>query len=232
MAAVLFDLDGTLHDRAAGLRGFAEDQAVRLKIPAADRDGFVQRFMALDAGGSVWKDHVYTVLRGEFGTSRWPPVDALVDNYVNAFAGFAVETAGASRLLSLLLRRGVRVAIVTNGRSDLQRAVIGALGFDALVTAVVVSEEVGCRKPERRIFETALALLDADATEAIMVGDHPEADIEGAQGAGISAIAFRCHPSRPVPTAETMQGVEQEILKRLVNSPGNAASWEGTRRDP
>jgi putative hydrolase of the HAD superfamily len=68
---------------------------------------------------------------------------------------------------------------VTNGRGDLQHAVIAALGFGALIGAVVVSEDVGCSKPGRKIFDVALAALKTEATKAIMVGDNPIADMEG-----------------------------------------------------
>jgi putative hydrolase of the HAD superfamily len=222
VAAVLFDLDGTLHDRATGLRRFARDQAVRLKFPPADRDAFVRRFIELDADGSVWKDRVYALLRDEFDSALWPSVDVLVDDYVREFPRFAVATTGAADLLSSLLRRGIGTAIVTNGRGDLQHAVIAALGFGALIGAVVVSEDVGCSKPGRKIFDVALAALKTEATKAIMVGDNPIADMEGARGAGIYPIAFRCSPDRSIPTAETMQDVEREILKRVSNQQGNA----------
>ncbi len=112
----------------------------------------------------------------------------------------------------MLSRRGVKIGILTNGRSDLQRAVIQALGFNSLVSTVVVSEEVGFRKPQREIFEIALASIACNPEEAIMVGDDPVADIEGAQRAGIFPIAFRCTPGSPVAFAENIEGVGNEIL--------------------
>jgi putative hydrolase of the HAD superfamily len=163
----------------------------------------------------VWKDSVYEQLRSQFGSVSWPSTDLLVQSYLHEFPGTAVEMNGASTLLKLLRRRGVRTAIVTNGRSDLQRAVIEALGFDALVDAVVISEEVGFRKPQPQIFHVALEALACHADEAIMVGDDPIADLEGARAAGIQPIAFRCKASESTPLVTDMEGAGDEILSRL-----------------
>jgi putative hydrolase of the HAD superfamily len=108
----------------------------------------------------------------------------------------------------------VKLGILTNGRSDLQRSVVKALGFAPLVSAIVVSEEVGCRKPQREIFDIALALVASAPQESIMVGDDPMADIEGASNAGMYPIAFKCATNVGV-TAEDMSSVGDEIRKRI-----------------
>lgn len=51
--AVLFDLDGTLLDRAASLREFAGWQSRELFGADYPHDKFVTRFIELDANGSV-----------------------------------------------------------------------------------------------------------------------------------------------------------------------------------
>jgi len=50
-----------------------------------------------------------------------------------------------------------------------------------------VSDEVGWRKPNPVIFETALRRLDLDAGDALFVGDRADIDVVGAQGAGMHA---------------------------------------------
>ncbi len=62
------------------------------------------------------------------------------------------------------------------------------LGINEFFNAVVVSEEVGWRKPHKRIFEVALERLGITAGEAIYVGDSPLEDIKGASQAGIKTI--------------------------------------------
>ena len=53
---------------------------------------------------------------------------------------------------------------------------------------IVISEEVGWRKPHRKIFEFALARLGEDPSDAIFIGDNPEADIMGPSDCGIDSV--------------------------------------------
>jgi len=52
----------------------------------------------------------------------------------------------------------------------------------------VASAAVGVEKPDRRIFDLALARAGVPAHRVVHVGDDYEADVLGAQGAGIDAI--------------------------------------------
>ncbi|MCT1532911.1 YjjG family noncanonical pyrimidine nucleotidase [Sphingobacterium daejeonense] len=55
---------------------------------------------------------------------------------------------------------------------------------------IVISEIVGINKPDRRIFEHALKNGNAIKEEAVMIGDNIDADVRGAQNAGLDAIFF------------------------------------------
>jgi putative hydrolase of the HAD superfamily len=54
--------------------------------------------------------------------------------------------------------------------------------------AVVVSGELGLRKPHPKIFKEALKTLDVKAEEAVFVGDSLKADINGAKKMGLKTI--------------------------------------------
>jgi len=56
--------------------------------------------------------------------------------------------------------------------------------------SIITSQEVGTQKPDKKFFEYALKRADCLAHEAVMVGDHPIADIRGAENAGIRSIHF------------------------------------------
>lgn len=211
MHAVLFDLDGTLNDRVSGLVAFARDQFTRFGIDARQLTEIASRFVALDANGKVWKTEVYSQIIKEFALKGNPAVETLVHEYIRLYPNFAVAMADAKNVLEALKARQIAVAIVTNGRSDVQRSVITALGFDALVSAIVISEEVAVRKPQRQIFEIALRQLGVKASEAIFVGDDPIADIEGALNAGLYPIAFNCATSDGMTTVTALKDVLQLI---------------------
>ena len=96
--------------------------------------------------------------------------------------------AGALETVAELRRRGVRLALVTNGSAADQRAKIGRHAVDRRFDAVVVEGEVGFGKPDPRIFRLALERLGVTAAEAWMVGDDLPWDIAGAQAVGIHGV--------------------------------------------
>jgi putative hydrolase of the HAD superfamily len=62
------------------------------------------------------------------------------------------------------------------------------------VDAIVLSSDVGKRKPHPAMFERALAELDAGPDEALFVGDRLDADVLGASRVGmrtVQALWFR-----------------------------------------
>lgn len=128
---------------------------------------YVERFVELDANGKAWKDQVYSKLIEEFDLVGQPSADQLVAEYLSSYPRFVAEFEGAGFVLQQLKERGIRTGILTNGRADLQKAVIASLGFDSLVDAVVVSGEAGCRKPDQEIFDMALHELGVGANEAL-----------------------------------------------------------------
>lgn len=86
------------------------------------------------------------------------------------------------------LGESYRLAVVSNQMTLAQLEKIRRLGYAPYLSAVVTSEEVGCEKPDPRVFEAALARLGARASQAVMVGDDPERDIGGAHRAGLRTI--------------------------------------------
>lgn len=85
------------------------------------------------------------------------------------------------------------LGIITNGVGRVQREKLARTDLDDLFDAVVVSYEIGAHKPDRRIFDTARNLLDADTY--VMVGDDCDADIVGAREAGFETVHIRDNDS-------------------------------------
>ena len=187
--AVLFDLDGTLLDRARSLIHFTEHQHQRFhkvlgKIP---KSIYVRDFVALDNNGQVWKDEVYRQLltRHKVIEVTW---EAMLQDYVDNFAMSCVGFSGLVPMLAELQAKGYALGVVTNGRSPFQERNISALKIRHFFSTILVSEAVGLRKPNAEIFCRALSSLNASAIESVFVGDSPKSDIEGAQQIGMKAI--------------------------------------------
>ena len=98
------------------------------------------------------------------------------------------------------LRDRVKLGLITNGPSELQRGKIDLLGIEPYFQSIAVGGEVDAHKPDRKIFEHCLSELDVSADEAICVGDRTEADIVGARDMGI--IAIRIRRAYPFPMAD------------------------------
>jgi HAD superfamily hydrolase (TIGR01662 family) len=62
------------------------------------------------------------------------------------------------------------------------------LGINHFFNAVLVSEDVGWRKPHIKIFEEALRRLGTAAEETVYVGDSPLEDIKGAKALGMRTV--------------------------------------------
>lgn len=93
-------------------------------------------------------------------------------------------------------RRGLAVGIVSNWQCGLGHF-CAELGLRRHVDFVISSAEVGCAKPDRRIFELALRELGLPAAAVVHVGDHPLEDAGGARDAGLHPILLARTPVAP-----------------------------------
>ena len=87
--------------------------------------------------------------------------------------------------LAALRRRSLRLGLVSNGTRDLD-AFVRHHGLK--VDAALSSRIHGKIKPDPSIFRAALERLGAEPREALMVGDQPEDDVEGARSIGMEAL--------------------------------------------
>lgn len=189
--AILFDLDETLFDRTGSLREFLADQHERHSaLSSCELGVLLDRFLKLDNRGRELKSVVYTTLLAELDVVDATLADHLVSEYEEHFWRFARPFEGLVEMLSQITARGLRTAVVTNGRSHIQLRSLLALNLDRSLDAYLISEAEGVRKPEAEIFLRAARKLGTTPQECVFVGDSPEADIIGAQQVGMKTIWF------------------------------------------
>lgn len=117
----------------------------------------------------------------------------LADAFIEGMAAFGELFPGAADVLGTLAARA-RLALVTNGLTEVVRPRLARLGIGDLFDAVVISAEVGSSKPARPIFDaTFTALGEPDRTSALMVGDSLSSDIRGGHDYGIATCWFNRH---------------------------------------
>lgn len=94
---------------------------------------------------------------------------------------------GADAVVRSLSER-LRTGLVTNGPPDIQRLKLEQTGLSGCFRTVLISGEIGVGKPDPEIFKRALDELGVTSSEAVMVGDSWNRDIEGALGARMRAV--------------------------------------------
>ena len=89
--------------------------------------------------------------------------------------------------LTALQERGLTVGAVSNWVWNLPE-LLHALDLVQHFDFIAASARVGFEKPNRRIFEWALEQAKAEPSAVIHVGDHVDADVEGARAVGIDGV--------------------------------------------
>jgi putative hydrolase of the HAD superfamily len=91
-------------------------------------------------------------------------------------------------LFARLRRASCAFGIVSNTESVLTQFDLDCHPLLRSVDAIILSSEVGVRKPQVEIFQIALGRLNAMAAATIFVGNDVAVDIEGARRAGLKAV--------------------------------------------
>lgn len=121
---------------------------------------------------------------------RVPPAarDLLLATHMRELAK-VVECPSHHAALLTELRQRYRLAVVSNfDYSPTCRTILEREGIAHLFETIVISDEVGWRKPKPVIFETALRRMGLRPAEALFVGDRADIDVIGARGVGMPTV--------------------------------------------
>ena len=95
---------------------------------------------------------------------------------------------GSIDALKYFRNQGLRMALISNGSSEVQRRKIQKFKLAPFFDHILIEGEFGAGKPDERVFRHTLKELEVTPDEAWMVGDDLERDISGAQALGIYSI--------------------------------------------
>ena len=208
--AILFDLDDTIIRAYAKpaeawgrlLSGYRE--ALEGGVPGADVDAVRDAILA--SANAFWKDQVEAARwRLDIGGARRLVVrdglarlghrdDDLAAQIADAFtemrrAEYALYP-DAHDTLATLRSAGVKLALVTNGRGELQRAKIERFDLARHFDHIQIEGEFGRGKPEPDVYHHALGKLGCATHEAWMVGDNIEWEVVTPQRLGLRGIWY------------------------------------------
>ena len=150
----------------------------RLKLDEARRIVVGNGFAALAAGGHALPSDLAARLADRFTTYR--------EEAMYVFPG-------AHDAIDALKAHGVKLALVTNGAAEPQRAKVERFELTHRFDHIQIEGEHGFGKPEERAYLHAMEALGVTAPETWMIGDNLEWEVEAPQRLGIYAIWIDVH---------------------------------------
>lgn len=132
---------------------------------------------------------------------------------------------GMADVLRALKARGYKFGLVADTRPKTAWNVLHQHNLYDLFDALAISEEVGCEKPDPRIFRAALDALNIapqDYARVAMIGNNIARDIRGANDLGLISIYFHWNErhahandgSQPTYTVRSAQEL-LELIERI-----------------
>ncbi len=183
VAAVLFDLDGTLADTARDLAG-----ALNRLLAEEDRSPLSYAALRPHVSGGA-----RALLREGFGLA---PADASYAQFQQRFlahyeAAICVDTVlfdGMTELLDTLDAQAIPWGIVTNKSQRFTLALVEALGLRNRAACLVSGDSSPRSKPDPTPLFLACSLIGSDPQESLYVGDDLR-DVHAGKAAGMGTIA-------------------------------------------
>lgn len=97
---------------------------------------------------------------------------------------------GCEALLQTL-RPSCRIYVITNGAIETQKRRLAGSGIADRFDGVFISEEMGCRKPEKRFFDLIFERIGPEKrSRAIVLGDSLTSDMQGGRNAGLPTCFY------------------------------------------
>jgi putative hydrolase of the HAD superfamily len=133
-----------------------------------------------------------------------PRIAEAVEGYFSAFYDYCHIIPGATEMLARM-KKGFRLGMLTNfTHGPAARKIIEQLGLVPFFDVILISGELGFRKPSPLVFQKLVDRLEIKKEELIYIGDDLEPDIIGAQSAGIQPIWFTFVRDHEIPFAAGM----------------------------
>lgn len=118
----------------------------------------------------------------------------LTESHARALAAAAVPVEKAREVLARVRDRGLEVALISNfDHTPAADWILEGTELGGLIEKRVISEAVGVRKPDSRIFQVALDHCGVAPGQSVHVGDQARADAWGAGRLGLRTVWISRH---------------------------------------
>ncbi len=130
-----------------------------------------------------------------------PRIARAVEVYFSAFLEFCRLVPGTTEMLATLKSRYPLGLLSNFTHPPAAQAILDNLGITSFFDVVLISGELGYRKPHSSVFRILVEKLGVDPEELVYVGDDPEPDIDGACSVGIRPVWSTYVKDRRIPPA-------------------------------
>ena len=183
LAAVLFDLDGTLLDTAPEFAQVLERMRTEQGLAALP---FARVRATVSHGARALVHLAFGVADGEPGFDVLR--SRLLSLYEQGLSSATTPFDGVRELLGELSGRGITWGVVTNKPLYLADPLLRAMEFEPPAASLICPEHVSRTKPDPEPLLLACRQLGCTPGETVYVGDHAR-DIEAGRRAGMPTVA-------------------------------------------
>lgn len=198
---IFFDLDHTLWDFERNAEETKRDMYIQFKLcerGIPSYEAFREKYVVINSGlwalyreDKIEKDDLnfkrFYLTLCEFEIDD-PILGAMMAaGFIEGISAKTYFFPYAKEILEYLMPK-YSLYIITNGFEEVQFRKLKNSGMDKFFTSIITSEEAGSKKPDRAIFEYALAKTGALSDDSLMIGDDLEVDIRGAFEAGLDQL--------------------------------------------
>jgi len=223
---IFFDLDHTIWDFDRNAQETLMELFEHYNLPAlglASPQNFIQTYT--ENNQQLWAEYhlgkiTKEVLRSErfrktfleLGVNPDLVPPQFEEDYVRISPTKTNLFEGSEKVLAYLQQK-YTLHIISNGFKETTLTKMRLSNLNPYFENVIISEDVGVNKPDKRVFEYALNKAGALKEESIMIGDSLEADIRGAQDFGMRAIFFNpLNRDKPADVEQQIVHLEELML--------------------
>lgn len=201
---IFFDLDNTLwdFDRSSMLafeRVFEEFNLINYGIPSAKefhKTYFVynnllwEQYRQGEIDKEFLKNERFRLPLEDYGIYDENLAHELGESYTDYAARLVALVPNTIEILTYLKEKNYKTHLITNGFLEVQSIKMQASELDKYIDKTFVSEVVGYKKPDHRIFYHAMKEVGGTTENCVMIGDDLSVDILPAKEIGMPHIYF------------------------------------------
>ena len=188
VAAVVFDLDGTLIDSIDIYFSIVEKALEKLKLPAVSRNQIIAAAESEEFKWELVLPQDVLNRKAEIIDETWAVINEIAPQM---FADNLELIQGAERIVESLSSNGLKIGLVTSTRRqylEIKMQPLKNAGVDTLFEAIITSDDTEKKKPAPDPLITCAQQLDIKPGDCVYVGDTTT-DIKAGKAAGMRTIA-------------------------------------------